>query len=38
MISAEQDISPNQATPGNGAVASSFHAGRLGRAVPEPHR
>lgn len=27
---------PNQAAPGNGAIRILFHAGRLGRAVPEP--
>jgi len=27
---------PNHAAPGNGAITISFHAGRLGRAVPEP--
>ena len=26
---------PNQAASGNGAIASLFHAGRLGRAVPK---
>jgi hypothetical protein len=29
---------PNHAASGNGAVASLFHIGRLGRAVPEPRR
>jgi hypothetical protein len=28
----------NQAAPGNGAIRTRFHAGRLGRAVPEPQR
>ena len=31
-------MKPNPAAPGNGAVTFSFHAGRLGRAVPEPQR
>jgi len=28
----------NPAAPGNGAITILFHAGRLGRAAPEPHR
>jgi len=28
----------NPAAPGNGAITISFHSGRLGRAMPEPHR
>ena len=29
---------PNHAASVNGAIASLFHIGRLGRAVPEPPR
>jgi len=29
---------PNHAASGNGAIASLFHIGRLGRAAPEPIR
>jgi hypothetical protein len=33
-----RDEQPNPAASGNGAMASIFHIGRLGCAVPEPIR